>query len=81
MGCQFSNYQVRYDSQSITVECVREIISGRSYVSPPRKGWITIYNDRPSEGYTFTFKKFNASITARFQGQPHKILPYCRAID
>lgn len=50
MGAQFINYQVKCDSQADAVKIVRRLSSGKCYVSPPEKGWISIY-DEMSENY------------------------------
>jgi hypothetical protein len=135
MGNQFVNYQVKSESTSRVANCINKISSGKTYVSSPKEGWITVYNeksedwydgntdvyiinlakilsneletvvfafvvfgginflyfcyyngrlvdefyDRPQEGYTFDFNKFNREVAMRFYGQPQKILPYCKS--
>lgn len=50
MGEQFVNYQVKCDSQADVVKTVEKLSSGKCYVSPPEREWISIY-DEMSEDY------------------------------
>lgn len=50
MGTWFVNYQVRSDSQVDVAEIVKQLSSGKCYISPPEGGWISVY-DEMSENY------------------------------
>lgn len=50
MGKWFVNYQIQFDSQADVVKTVKNLSSGKCYVSPPERGWISVY-DEMSENY------------------------------
>lgn len=50
MAAQFVNYQVKFDSQADVVKTAEKLSSGKCYVSPPERGWISVY-DEMSENY------------------------------
>lgn len=55
MGEQFVNYQLRSDSMSEVARVVRDITRTKAYVSPPKNGWITVY-DQMSD-YEFNYNE------------------------
>jgi len=44
MGENFVNYQIRLDSISDVTRVIKDITTARAYVSPPKNGWITVYD-------------------------------------
>jgi hypothetical protein len=51
MGNQFVNYQVKSESTSRVANCINKISSGKTYVSSPKEGWITAYNEKSEDWY------------------------------
>ncbi len=48
MGEGFVNYQIKCDSIKDVSDKVRHLTITKAYVSPPKNGWITVY-DRNSD--------------------------------
>ncbi len=49
MGNQFVNYQVKSESTSKVISCINKISAGKTYVSSPKEGWITAYNEKSED--------------------------------
>lgn len=45
MGAFFTNYQVRSNSAEEVIRVVAAAAKGRAYVSPPKNGWVTVYDE------------------------------------
>jgi hypothetical protein len=49
MGSFFTNYQVRSDSALPVREALAGLAQGRAYVSPPKNGWVSVYDEKSDE--------------------------------
>jgi hypothetical protein len=45
MGAFFTNLHVRTDDSVRVIDALRPLLSQRAYVSPPKSGWVTIYDE------------------------------------
>ena len=45
MGAFFTNYQVRSDSAEKVMDVVARSVKTRAYISPPKDGWVTVYDE------------------------------------
>ncbi len=49
MGSFFTNYQIRSESQENVVSILTPLVKQRAYVSPPKNGWVTVYDEASDE--------------------------------
>ena len=49
MGSFLTNYQVRSDDAAAVRDAVIPLVQSRAYVSPPKNGWVTIYDEKSDE--------------------------------
>jgi len=48
MGAFFVNFHVRTRSRKSVMPVLRNLINTRAYVSSPRGGWVSVYEERTS---------------------------------
>src|ERR1051325_3964302 len=45
MGSFLTNLQVRSESTASVREALLPLVKGRAYISPPKNGWVTVYDE------------------------------------
>lgn len=63
MGAFFTNYHVRTDSSSAVRQALLGLVRARAYVSPPKNGWITIYDEASDEQDSAILKRMAGGIS------------------
>lgn len=49
MGATFVNYQARSNESDNVVQVVKDLVIKKAYVSPPKQGWVTIYDEKSDD--------------------------------
>jgi hypothetical protein len=63
MGAFFTNYHVRSDSLATVRDAVAELIQTRAFVSPPKNGWVTIYDEDSDNQDEATLSRIGAGLS------------------
>lgn len=65
MPASFVNYQIRSDDQSAVVAAAAELVAGRAYVSPPKSGWISLYDENSELQDAHEIGRLGSELSAR----------------
>jgi hypothetical protein len=74
MGNQFVNYQVKSESTSRVANCINKISSGKTYVSSPKEGWITVYNEKSEDWYDGNTDSYIINIAKCLSGDTETVV-------
>src|SRR5438874_2591578 len=63
MGAFFTNYQLRTEDSSAVANAVKPLASPRAYVSPPKNGWVTVYEEKSDEQDDAVLRKIAMALS------------------
>lgn len=65
MGEKFVTYQIRSSSIENVVDIVKNLTRTKAYVSPPKNGWITVYDQMSDYEFKYTeISNFSQNLSA-----------------
>ncbi|MFW9260019.1 hypothetical protein [Nostoc sp. CALU 546] len=65
MGEKFVNYQIRSSSMENVINIVKNLTRTKAYVSPPKNGWITVYDQMSDYEFKYTeISNFSQNLSA-----------------
>jgi hypothetical protein len=67
MGSFFTNFHVRSESVAEVVRSVTPLVERRAYVSPPRNGWITIYDEASDDQDDAIIRRIASGVSKALQ--------------
>src|SRR5258708_5159051 len=67
MGSFLTNYQVRSDSASAVREALAGLVQSRAYVSPPKDGWVTVYDEASDHQDDVTLRRMALGLSERLK--------------
>jgi hypothetical protein len=67
MGAFFVNYQIKSTDQSKVVAVAGELVQGRAYISPPKAGWVTLYDEVSESQDAYEIGRIGSELSARLE--------------
>jgi hypothetical protein len=67
MGAFFVNYQIKSGDQDRVAAAAAELIQGRAYVSPPKNGWITLYDEISDQQDAYEIGRLGSELSAQLK--------------
>jgi hypothetical protein len=67
MGAFFVNYQIRSTDQSKVTTAAAELVQGRAYVSPPKNGWVTLYDETSDAQDAYEIGRLGSELSTKLE--------------
>ena len=63
MGAFIVNYQVRSGSLAAVREVLKSLVTAQAYVSPPKNGWVTVYDEESDSQDDAVLRRIAAGLS------------------
>jgi hypothetical protein len=67
MGAFFVNYQIKSTDQAKVVTAASELVQARAYVSPPKTGWVTLYDEASDQQDAYEIGRLGSELSAKLE--------------
>ena len=67
MGAFFVNYQIKSNDQAKVVTAASELVQARAYVSPPKTGWITLYDEASDQQDAYQIGRLGSELSTKLE--------------
>jgi hypothetical protein len=67
MGAFFVNYQIRCDDQAKVLTAIGELAQGRAYISPPKYGWVTVYDEISENQDAYEIGRLGSELSTKLE--------------
>jgi hypothetical protein len=67
MGSFFVNYQIKSNDQAKVVAAASELVQGRAYVSPPKTGWVTLYDETSDQQDAYEIGRLGSELSTKLE--------------
>jgi hypothetical protein len=67
MGAFFVNYQIRSEDQTKVVTAAGELVQGRAYISPPKDGWVTVYDETSESQDVYEIGRLGSELSTKLE--------------
>jgi hypothetical protein len=64
MGAFFVNYQIRSTDQAAVADIAGQLVQIRGYVSPPKNGWVTLYDEASESQDAYEIGRVGSDLSA-----------------
>jgi hypothetical protein len=65
MSASFVNYQIKSDDQAAVAAASSELVMGRAFVSPPKGGWVTLYDENSEIQDAYEIGRLGSEMSTR----------------